>query len=209
VKNLAKALVGLLLLFLVHLPRWAYYCLLLSFAAVFNHHPTLTANPAEHLKRARKILKRGDLSQLLYAALELRFALERMTQLDLIFADQASNRMLAEPSPVKKLAHFHRLAPEAVSPYVFVLVSKATGDRVKMGEYKPLDKAKVFTIHGRLGDLLHPREGLMLGLWDDPWYSDSRRFLLESLNYLVSVNRDRSPFFAWNGVDGIEMEKTD
>ena len=208
-KNFGKALVGLLMVLFVHLPQLAYHGLLLSYAAVFNNHPTLTANPAEHLKRARQILKRGELSEILYAALELRFALERMTQIDLIFADPASNRMLAGSNPMKKIANLHRLAPEAVAPHDIVIVDKATGERVKLGEYKPLDKKRVSEIHGRLGDLLHPKDGLPLGIHDDPWYLDTRQFLLDSLDYLESVHRDRSPFFVWYGLDGIEMVRAD
>jgi hypothetical protein len=209
VRKFAKAVVGLLLIFVVHLPRLAYLGLLWSFAAVFNNRPTLTADPAEHLKRARKILRRGRLSELLYAALELRFALERMTQLDLIFADLATNRMLDDPSPVRKLASLHQIAPEATAAHDFLLVDKTTGERHKMGEYKPLDKARVSQIQGRLGDLLHPKEGLMLGVPDDPWYVETRRFLNETLEYLGKVHRDRSPFFTWDGVDAIEMVRTE
>jgi hypothetical protein len=111
VKNFAKAMIGLLLVFLVHIPRMLFLGLLLSYSAVFNNRPTLTASPAEHLKRARKILRRGRLSEILYAALEVRFALERMAQRELVFAEAASNRMLREHDPVKKVANLQRLAP--------------------------------------------------------------------------------------------------
>lgn len=138
------------------------------------------------------------------ALVGLLAALERMTQLDLIFADQASNRMLAEPSPLKKIASLHRLAPEAAAPHDFFFVNKTSGERVKLDEYRPLDKQWVSVIHGRLGDLLHPKDGLNLGVPGDPWYTETRRFLEQSLEYLESVNAGHTPFFAWDGVDGIE-----
>ena len=152
-KNLAKAVVGLLLVFVVHIPKLLFLALLISYAAVFENRPTLTADPAEHLKRARKILRRGRLSELLYAAIEIRFALEQMAQRELLFAESASRRMRKEYDASKK----------------------DTGKRIKWGEYKPLDKARVAAIQGRLGDLLHPKDGLLLGVPDDPWYVEARR----------------------------------
>ena len=147
-KNFVKAILGLLLIVVVHVPRLIYLALLVSYAAVFGNRPTLTANPAEHIKRARKILRRGRLSELLYAAIELRFALERMAHRELIFAELASNRMLKEYDPVKKVANLHRLAPDAAFVHEIYLVNKATGERLKWAEYKPLDKPRVAAIQG-------------------------------------------------------------
>jgi hypothetical protein len=106
----------------------ALYCSS-SYAAVFQNEPTLTASVHEHLGRARKILRRGRLSELLYAAIELRFALERMAQRELVFADMASKRMLKDYDPVKKLANLHRFAPEAAYEHEIYLVNRATGER--------------------------------------------------------------------------------
>lgn len=208
-KNFGRAIVGLVLIFVFHIPKLIYLGLLVSYAAVFNNHPTLTANSAEHLKRAKKILKRGRLSELLYAAIELRFALERMAHRDLLFAELASNRMLKEPDPSKQVANLHRLAPAAAHAHEIYLVNKETGERLKWGEYKPLDRTRVSTIQGRLGDLLHPKDGLALGVRSDPWYFSTRRFLEESTEYLSSVYKDNSPFFAYEGVDNFEMVKVD
>jgi len=52
-----QALIGLLLVFTVHIPHLIFRALLVSYAYVFNHHENLTADPKEHLKRARKLLK--------------------------------------------------------------------------------------------------------------------------------------------------------
>jgi len=209
VKKFAKAVVGLLLIFVVHVPRLIFLALLVSYAAVFANRPTLTASPAEHIKRARKILRRGRLSELLYAALELRFALERMVQRDLVFAEMASNRMLRECDPVKKLANLHRLAPDAAFVHEIYLVNKATGERLKWAEYKPLDKARVTAIQGRLGDLLHPKDGLFLGIPDDLWYIKTRSFLAEALNYLSGIYKDNAPFFAYEGLEQFELVKVE
>jgi hypothetical protein len=207
VKNILKALMGLVLLFVVHIPRVLFLGLLISYGAVFENRPTLTANPAEHLKRARRILRRGRLSELLYAALEIRFALERMAQRELIFAEAASNRMLKEYDPVKKVASLQRLAPDAAFAHEIWFVNKTTGQRIKWAEYKPLDKTQVATIVGRLGDLLHPKEGLLLGVPDDQWYLNTRRFLEDALRYLLEVYKDNSPFFSYDGLDQFEMVK--
>jgi len=208
-KNLCKAILGLILIFVYHIPRLIYVALLLSHAVVFNNHPTLTANPAEHVKRARRILKRGRLSELLYVAIELRFALERMTQRELMFAEMASIRMLKEPDSSKKIANLRRLAPAAVYGHEIYLVNKRTGERFKWGEYKPLDRTRVATIQGRLGDLLHPKDGLALGIRSDPWYTSTRRFLEETTEYLSSLCMDNLPFFALEGVDSFEMVKVE
>lgn len=208
-KKFAKAVVGLLLIFVVHVPRLIFLALLVSYTAVFANRPTLTASPAEHIKRARKILRRGRLSELLYAALELRFALERMAQRDLVFAEMASNRMLRECDPVKKLANLHRLAPDAAFVHEIYLVNKATGERLKCAEYKPLDKPRVAAIQGRLGDLLHPKEGLLLGIPGDPWYIETKRFLSEAMDYLSEVYKDNAPFFAYEGLAQFELVKVE
>ncbi len=206
-RNLAKAIVGILLIFVVHIPRLIFRLLLVSYAAVFSNRPTLTANPAEHIKRARAILRRGRLSELLYAAVELRFALERMAQKDLIFADRASNRMLKEYDPAKKVTNLHRLSPDAAFAHEVYFVNKATGKRHKCADYKPLDNSRVDEIKGRLGDLLHPKEGLRLGIPDDPWHIETKRFLNESLNYLSHIYKDNSPYFLYEGREQFEMVK--
>jgi hypothetical protein len=208
-KGLATALVGLALIFMVHIPRLVYLLLQVSYAAVFKNTPTLTASVAEHLARARRILRLGRLSELLYAAIELRFALERMAQRELIFAEMASKRMLKDYDPVKKLANFHRLAPEAAYEHEIYFVNRVTGQRIKWAQYKPLDKARVAAIQGRLGDLLHPKEGLPLGIPADPWYQASVQFLRDSLAYLQTVYADNEPFFAYQGLDQFEMVQTE
>lgn len=207
VKNLFRAFLGLILVSIYHIPRLVYHLCLASYAYVFNNRPTLTANPAEHIARARRILKRGHLSELLYAAVELRFALERMAQKDLILASMASNKMIDQYDPVKKLSNLHTINPNSAYGHEIYIVNKATGERFLWGNYKPLDKTRVRSIQGRLGDLLHPKDGLSLGIPDDPWYIDTKKFLIESLNYLQSICKDNTSFFTFEGVEHIEMVK--
>jgi hypothetical protein len=84
-------------------------------------------------------------------------------------------------------------------------VNPETGQRVRWGEYKPLDEARVGGIKGRLGDLLHPKRGLLPGVADDAWYTETRHFLVETAQYLSDRYRNNTPFFALAGVKGIEM----
>jgi hypothetical protein len=205
IKNLAKAAVGLALIFIVHIPRLIYHVLLVSYAAAFNNHPTLTADPAEHLKQAKKFLKRGRLSELLYAALELRFALERMAQRDLLLTELASERVLKEYDPSKKLANLYRIAPEAAYAQDIFVLNKKTGERLKWAKYKPLDRPRVSEIKGKLSDLLHPKDGLRLGVPDDPWYKSTVCFLNETAQYLSMVDEDNSAFFTYEGIESFEM----
>jgi hypothetical protein len=96
-----KAITGLILVFIYHIPSWIYQLLLISYALVFNRIENLTADPKEHLKRVKKLLRR-DNAHILYAALEIRFSLERITQRELIFSENVTNRSLKEYQPVKK-----------------------------------------------------------------------------------------------------------
>lgn len=203
-KNFLRAVLGCLLIPLYHIPRLAYQLLIISYAYVFNRHDNLTADPKEHLRRARKHI-RGQNSQLLYSALELRFALERMAQHELILSAKATERALDDPDPVKKVKSLRRLDQETAYEQKIMLVNRAEGIYLEWGKYKPLDQAKVAYIKGRLGDLLHPKDGLHLGIWDDPWYFQTRKFLLESVDYLSSVVKDNTPFFAVKDLQNFEM----
>lgn len=203
--NLVRALIGLIVVFVYHLPRVFFRLLLVSYHAAFNPQDTLTANPKEHLRRARKLLGTNRNSQLLYAALELRFALERMADFELVMANEATQRMVNEPDPVKKTKNLRRLSREASYAQEIFLINKDTGERVSWGHYRPLDPLKVKEIQGRLGDLLHPKRGLGLGLPNDPWYEQTRHFLVEAHDYLCQASKANTPFFAFEGLDHIEM----
>jgi hypothetical protein len=203
-KGCLKALTGLMLVFIVHLPRFLYQLLLLSYAYVFNNQENLTADPKVHLKRARKLLK-GQNSQLLYAAIEVRFALERMTYRELSMTEKVSNNERKEYSPVKHIKSLRRIDDNTQYPHKIFLINKSTGERIEWGKYKPLEQNQVKQIQGRLGDLLHPKQGLRLGISNDPWYIETRTFLTDSINYLEKVLKENTPFFAFEGLDHIEM----
>lgn len=181
---------------------------MVSYAYVFNRHDNLTASPKEHINRARKLL-RGQNSQLLYAALELQFAIERMAQWELIFSAKASERVLDDPNPVKKVKALHLINQETAYEQKIYIINKATGARLEWGRYKPLDKVRTVYIQGRLGDLLHPKDGLPLGIWNDPWYNQTRTFLLESLDYLSNVVKDNTPFFSVSDLSNFEMVRVE
>ncbi|MHA1156590.1 MAG: hypothetical protein ACTSQK_10825 [Candidatus Heimdallarchaeota archaeon] len=201
-KKIFKAIIGLLLAFIFHVPRLAYQFLLLSYAYVFNRHENLTADPKEHLKRAKKLLS-GYNSRILYAALEIRFAIERITQHDLIFAEKATSRSLKEYNPVKKVKSLRRLDPNTEFPHKIIFNDEKKGIQFDWGKYKPLDIKRVKQIEGRLGNLLHPKDGIKLGVYNDPWYLETRKFLLDSIEYLSQVIEDNTPFFGLEGLNHI------
>ena len=207
-KNFWKATLGCILIPLFHVPRFVYQLLLISYTYVFNSHENLTASPKEHINRARKLL-RGQNSQLLYAALELRFALERMAQFELLMSAEASERVLDDPDPVKKVKVLQRINQEAAYEQKIFILDKVTGNRIEWGRYKPLDEARTANIKGRLGDLLHPKDGLSLGIWTDPWYTQTRIFLTGSLDYLSSVIQDNTPFFSVSDLSNFEMVRVE
>jgi hypothetical protein len=207
--NFVRALIGLVVAVVYHLPRVFFQLLLVSYHAAFNPQDILTANPKEHLRRARKLLGANRNSQLLYAALEMRFALERMADFELVMANEATQRMIDEPDPVKKTKNLRRLSPEASHAQQIFLINKTTGERVAWGQYRPLDLTRVREIQGRLGDLLHPKRGLGLGLPSDPWYEQTRHFLLETHDYLCDASKANTPFFAFEGLAHIEMVRLD
>ena len=166
----------------------------------------MTADPSEHLKRANALLNKKQNSLLLYAALEIRFALERMTQSELINAEKATRKSLDWYEASKKRRELSRISNgKADVPNDIIMKSKVTGEKVVIGEYKPLDLNRVKKIQGRLGDLLHPKVGLMLGIWNDPWYLETRRFLLESHKYLSELRKDNLPYYYYENLDHIEM----
>lgn len=203
-KDIVRALVGLVLVFSYHIPKIICYALQRSYAQVFNDQENLTADPKVHLQRARKLL-RGHNSQLLYAALEVRFALERVLDWELVLAEKATVRSLQEYDPVKKLKALRRIDGQTAFPHKVYLVNPNTGERFEWGQYTPLDDQKVSEIKGRLGALLHPQRGLNLGISTDPWYAQTRTFLSASIGYLEDALKDNTPFFTYEGNSRIEM----
>jgi hypothetical protein len=179
----------------------------ISYSFVFNNHPNLTANPKEHLKRAMKMLNKKQNSLLLYIAVEIRFALERMVQQQLLFTENVSKRMLDEYNPVKKQSNIRKLEPDSEFAHNIYLVNKETNEKILWSEYKPLNSEKIKYFQGRLGDLLHPKDGLPLGISKDKWYLETREFLLSAHKYLTENLKDNYSFFAFKGMNNFEFEK--
>ncbi len=117
--------------------------------------------------------------------------------------------MLKEHDPAKKLANLHRLAPQSAFNHKIYFVNKNTGERLDWAEYRPMDKVKVAEMKGRLGDILHPKDNLRLGVPNDPWYKETIRFLTDSLDYLSIMCKDNSIFFAYEGLEQFEMVRNE
>ena len=202
-----KAFVGLILIFVLHTPRFLFHLMEISYSYVFNNTSNLTANPKEHLKRATKMLNKKQNSLLLYVAVEIRFALERMVQQQLIFTENVSKRMLDGYNPVKKQSNILKLEPDSEYAHNIYFVNKETNDKILWSQYKPLSSEKIKYFQGKLGDLLHPKDGLPLGISNDMWYLKTREFLLSAHKYLNKNLKDNYSFFAYKGVNNFEFEK--
>lgn len=203
-----RALIGGVLIFLYHLPRLFYLLLLASYGEALQlKYRTLTANPAEHIKRAKKMLKKKDNSLILYVAIELRFTLERMVHSQIIFANGASNNMINEKDPVKKRKNLSKLDNNSDSPHEIIYTNHKTKESIKWADYKPLDTAKVEEIKGKLGDILHAKDGLFLGIPDDPYYLKTNKFLNDSLEYLESRLKDYNNYFPLKDIKEMKFIK--
>jgi hypothetical protein len=60
--------------------------------------------------------------------------------------------------------------PNSKFHHKFIYIDEKTGEQFYWGEYKPLDKKKAQILNGQLGNLLHAKDGLKLGIKNDPWY---------------------------------------
>ena len=113
--------------------------------------------------------------------------------------------MHEEYDPKKKIKNLRRLAPESATDHKIYLINRDTGERLPWGDYKAMNEKKVGEIKGRLGDLLHPKPGLLLGIANGSWYVETRAFLSGALDYLSRTYEDNTPFFTFQGFDDIEM----
>jgi hypothetical protein len=208
IRIIVRLFIGLLFVFIIHLPKLLMSLLEASYYKIFKNHRNLTANPKEHIKRAKKLLKTNRNDLLLYAALEIRFAVERMLTSELILAEGVSNKMLKEYSPVKKRSNLSILDPAFDNNHVIEYQNDKTGEKILWGNYFAIDKGKIKIMHGKLGDLLHPKIGLKLGVHNDPWYIETKRFLNESVAYLNRFEKSEK-YFAFKGMKGFNMIKTD
>ena len=165
----------------------------------------MTADVTEHLKRSRKFLNRGLNVELPYAAVELRFAVERMIQHDTWLAQNTSMRIKKNSDPVKQLKTMQALDENSKYPHDLIWRNKETGEEMKWGEYKPLDLDRVNQIKGKLGDMLHPGTGPRTGFAGKEWAQKMRAFLLQSIDYFEGVYKNRTPFFLYEEIEHIEL----
>ncbi|MFA5010546.1 MAG: hypothetical protein WC644_01210 [Ignavibacteria bacterium] len=205
--KLFKVIIGLFVALFYFLPKAIYLNLLIAYYTFFNYKENLTADPNVHLKRAKKLLKNARNHLLLYAALEIRFALERIVHNELIFSEKASNHALDMYDPSKKRKIMSTIDDNVNYPHEIYFVDKKTNERIYWGMYKPLPQEKVNNIKGRLGDLLHAREGIKLGISNDNWYIQTRKFLYDSLETLTSHLKSNEKYFKYAELNHFEMEK--
>jgi hypothetical protein len=170
---------------------------------VFNNR--LTADPKEHIRRANVLLKQNDNSLLLYAALELRLATERIMHNQLSLSEDATKNALNNNDPKRKKLIMNKIDPESDGDYKIYLNDGV--ERILFGIYKNIPESKIKTIEGRLGNLLHMKLGLNLGIENDPWYKETRLFLTESANYLLERITDSLYYFSYKEVPNFELEK--
>lgn len=200
-------LIGLIIGLIVFIPKIIFNKILNYFEKKLRNPKNLTANPKIHLERAKSMLEREDNSLLLYVAVEIRFALERMLQQQLKFTENVSLRMLDEYDPVKKKKNISRLEPNSEFAFKIFIVNKETNERTLWDEYIPFDLKEIKKIQGKLGDILHPKDSLKLGISDDPWYIETKRFLQYSHDYLYEKLDKHTAFFLNRGNNIFEFQK--
>ena len=200
-----KAFVGFVLIFLYHIPRLIHAGLLVSYAYVFNNIENLTANPNEQIKRAQKLLRSRHNYVLVYAALELRFTVERMVKGQLLFKDKISNSTWKKRDPIIHAKALRENDARVDYPYEIFFLAKRINEKIPVGTYKPFPIEKVKEIDGRLGDLLHVKDGPNFGVSTDPWYKTTRSYLKETANYLQAIAEDNVQFFAYAGDENYEL----
>lgn len=167
----------------------------------------LTADPNEHLKRAAILLGQNDDSLLLYAALELRLAIERITHNQLSLSEETTKNAKGGNDPKRKKLIMNKIDPKSDSDFNIYFKDPNTKVRIFWGTYKSIPESKTKDIEGRLGNLLHMKTGLMLGVKDDPWYIQTRTFLSETTRYLTERVTDSQYYFSFKDVENFELEK--
>ncbi len=171
---------------------------------MFNDN-LLTADPQEHLRRADILLGKNDDSLLLYAALELRLATERIIHNQLTLSEDTSKNEKSGNDPKKKKLIMSQIDKESDNDYDIYFTDQETKKKIFWGTYKNIPESKVKKIEGRLGNLLHMKTGLNLGDKKDQWYEQTRRFLTETKNYLIERTSDSQYYFTFTDVENFEL----
>jgi hypothetical protein len=166
----------------------------------------LTADPKENVNRALVLLKKNNNALLLYAALELRLALERAihNQLSLSIATTLNNK--GGNDPKKKKLIINCIDSESDNDFNIFYRDPITKEKLFWGTYKNIPESKLKYIEGRLGNLLHMKRGISLGVEDDYWYLETRTFLMETASYLKERLNNSLSYFAYKDVPYFELE---
>lgn len=167
----------------------------------------LTADPQEHLRRAGILLDKNDDALLQYAALELRLCIERILHNQLTLCVLHSKKNKKGIDPKKKKLIMGNLDPASDFDYDIYYTNPEDGSRTFWGTYKNIPEEKVKGIEGRLGNYLHMKRELKLGISDDPWYRETRNFLTETQKYLAERTRNSEYYFSYSDVDNFELIK--
>ena len=205
--KILRAIIGIILVFAYHLPKLIWNLAMLSYYSVFGRQDNLTANPKEHLRRAENLLNKNRNSLLLYAALEIRLAAERIIENQLMFSEKVSMNAIKKSDPVKHTQIMEKIDPDSLKEHEIRFTIKETGETIHWGNYKPVELARIKEIKNRLGDLLHAKKGIRFGIAADPWYKETREWLRESLIYLKERVKDNNYYFSLKNVENFELIK--
>ena len=165
----------------------------------------LTADPKEHIKRAKTLLDLKNNALLLYSALELRLAIERLQHNQLSLSEHATINNKKGNDPKRKKLIMNNIDPNSDHDYKIYFTDPENGTWTYWGEYKNISTEKIKTIEGRLGNLLHIKIGLKLGIKDDPWYGDTRKFLSDTIDYLDERLTDSDYYFSFTDIDNFDL----
>jgi len=167
----------------------------------------LTADPNEHIKRAKILLNQFNNSYLLYAALELRLALERIIHNQLTLSEDHSFASKGKNDPKRKKLIMKKIDPDSNFDYIIFYRDPDNQKKVEWGEYKNISEKRVKEIEGRLGNFLHMKLGLKLGVPNNPWYKETRSFLTETADYLEERITGSCYYFSYRNLENFEFER--
>lgn len=167
----------------------------------------LTADPKEHIRRAKILLSTNNNALLLYAALELRLAIERIIHNQYTLSTDQTKGAKSKNDPKRKKLIMNKIDPESDHDYKIYFIDPENGSKIFWGIYKNIPESKVKSIEGKLGNLLHMHTGLKLGVVDDPWYSETRTFLINTSDYFFERITDSQYYFSFKDIDNYILEK--
>ena len=137
----------------------------------------------------------------------MRLALERIIHNQLTLSEQHSRKDKKKNDPKRKKLVMGVIDPKSNCDYDIFYTDPNTGHKAFWGTCKNISEKKVKTIEGKLGNLLHMKIGLRLGVAEDQWYTDTREFLDNTCDYLTERITDSKYFFSFQGLDNFELIK--